>query len=144
MQATTHSTAAHRSYRKALLVDDDEISLNLTHITLESLGLTEVVVAQDGGAALRLFDRMAVKPDLVVCDLYMPEMDGIEFINALGERQYRGAIVLMTAGDLGIMDIAMKVATRAHGLCLLGAFAKPVREADLARALEPPGALCGS
>lgn len=135
----SHTSAPRAgNYTSALLIDDDEISLNLTRITLDALGITQVVTALDGAAAMRLFDRMPTQPDLVVCDLYMPEMDGIELLNELGDRMYAGGIILMTAGDLSMMEIASKVATRGHGLKLLGAFAKPVQEADMAQVLGLP------
>jgi CheY-like chemotaxis protein len=139
MQDTQNSLATGVSaYRSVLLVDDDAYSLALTQTTLECLGIQHIVTASDGAAGIRAFDRMRPKPDLVVCDLYMPDKDGIEFINELGSRQHPGALILMTGGDLGILEIASKVAVGAHGLQLLGAFAKPLVTADMARVLGLP------
>lgn len=142
------------TYRCALLMDDDPYSLALTRTTLQGLGLGNIVCAEDGLAGLRALDRMQAAPDLVVCDLFMPGKDGIEFINELGQRHYGGAIILITAGDLDILEMAARVAVSGNGLRLLGAFSKPVAPASLARALgldggaarshQPPGAAPGS
>lgn len=136
MKNTNASLAGEaRQYHSALLVDDDSYSLALTQITLEALGVRGIVTAEDGMTGMRVFDRMQPKPDLVVCDLFMPDKDGIEFINELGDRQYRGAIILMTAGDLSILEMATKVAVRGNGLTLLGAFPKPLHAATVAHVL---------
>jgi len=127
-----------RPYRNALVLDDDPTSQALACITLEALGISQVVVMANGREGLQAYDRMASKPDLVVCDLYMPDMDGIEFIQALGNRDFDGALVLCTAGDPTLLEVACQVAIKAHGLDLVGAFPKPLDPVALARALHLP------
>jgi CheY-like chemotaxis protein len=59
-----------------MVVDDDPDLRDLTQVMLERMGF-RVVAAEDGGDAFAKLFREC--PDLVLCDLMMPVMDGIEF-----------------------------------------------------------------
>ena len=60
--------------RKVLLVDDDPDIRSIGTLSLRNIGKWQVVVAEDGPAALRAVTRE--KPDLVLLDVVMPGMDG--------------------------------------------------------------------
>lgn len=60
-----------------LIVDDSESIREIIKFTLESEGYN-VLVGVDGKDALKFLDGQAI--DLIITDLHMPEMDGIEFI----------------------------------------------------------------
>lgn len=120
-----------------LVVDDEESSQQIARIALERIGFKDIVVVDDGAIAVRTFDRMARKPDFVVCDIFMPESDGIEFVTALATRHFTGGLVLVTGGDSQYLVIAKRIA-RFHGLKLLGSLTKPLRVETLSDALFGP------
>ena len=66
-----------------ILVVEDELSVrNLMKMLFSSLGYT-VTIAANGDEALRLVEKMGVKPDLVITDVVMPKMSGKELIDRL-------------------------------------------------------------
>ncbi|HEY7994136.1 MAG TPA: response regulator [Candidatus Eremiobacteraceae bacterium] len=65
---------------RILVVDDDINNRLLLRLVLEHAG-HEIMEASDGGEALA--SAHASKPDLIIMDLHMPRMGGIEFIKAL-------------------------------------------------------------
>src|SRR4030095_16987897 len=76
-----------------LIVDDDAASREGLVALLESWGYN-ATQAPDGKAALKACDGEL--PHAVVTDLMMPEMNGLEFVAALGERVQQLAIVFVT------------------------------------------------
>jgi two-component system response regulator YesN len=81
---------------KALLVDDEvHITRNLEKvIPWEKLGISLVGTATNGIKALELVDDYM--PDLVLSDIRMPIMDGIELLKELRERGFDGEVVILT------------------------------------------------
>ena len=66
-----------------LVVDDDESLLELLRMHLGAAGY-DVQMAEDAIAAGYIVLRSP--PDLIICDVHMPHMDGFEFVAALPER----------------------------------------------------------
>ena len=66
-----------------LVVDDDAVVRMMVAATLEQQGF-EVIEAADGGSGVSLFDSR--RPDLVLCDVMMPGMDGFQVCDALRAR----------------------------------------------------------
>ena len=109
-----------------LLVDDEPFVLNLTKRVLNKLGARDVTAISDGREALDMIDRGDVVPDVILCDLNMPIMDGVEFLRHLGERKVTSAIVLVSGEDQRILQTAESLA-KSHDLYVLGAIKKPIR-----------------
>lgn len=84
-----------RDVRGKILVVDDEEDLRL--LLTESLRREgfQAAAASSGREALALVEQEP--PDLIVLDLVMPEMDGIETLRRLRERGVRAKVVVLTA-----------------------------------------------
>lgn len=112
----------------ALLVDDDPVLLRQMELLLRRLGVARVEIVSSGYAALERLDTDT--PPLLVCDLNMPEMDGVEFTRALAQRAYQGGIILLSGVDDRTLQAAARL-VRSHGLQLLGSLRKPAGPNDL-------------
>ena len=79
---------------KVLVVDDNDDLRELVHATLAREGY-EVLVAADAFRGLEALAREA--PDVVLLDIMMPGMDGLEMLSRLRERDQRVRVIMMTA-----------------------------------------------
>lgn len=79
-----------------LLIDDDEIICKVVTLYLQKEDF-DIKVAQDGQTGLNLFSQ--VNPDLVLLDIMMPGMDGIEVIKQLRRESKTPVIMLTAKGD---------------------------------------------
>lgn len=118
---------------RVLLLDDDPFMLELLQGMLDELGTFEVLRETCARRALRTLPTNL--PDLLVCDLSMPEMDGIEFMQAAACTGFPGGVVLLSGLDKGVRNAAEGLAS-AYGLRVLGSFAKPLPLAALRGVVE--------
>lgn len=109
---------------KILLIDDEAFALKLLVHQLAGLGFRKVTPATGGAEALALIAGGA-RFDLILTDLQMPGMDGVEFVRALTQGGYDGELVLVSGEDMRILKTTEQLA-RAHGLRVLGRLKKPV------------------
>lgn len=79
-----------------LVVDDEPSITKLVAFNLEKAGYT-VETAADGQAALHKVDRQ--KPDLIVLDLMLPRVDGLEVCKQLRKKDIHIPIIMLTAKD---------------------------------------------
>jgi signal transduction histidine kinase len=88
-----------------LLVDDEEDIREVIGISLTDLGY-KVLIAENGQEALRIFQRDF--PSIVLTDIKMPEMDGIELLRKLKQLNPDVEVIMITghgAMDLAIMSL---------------------------------------
>ena len=84
--------------KKILIVDDDEMMITIARRILAKK--YEIVTATTGAEAIELFETE--KPDMVLSDLMMPEMDGYELHRILQEKSLKPVpMMFMTADDSG-------------------------------------------
>jgi DNA-binding response OmpR family regulator/anti-sigma regulatory factor (Ser/Thr protein kinase) len=81
---------------RILVVDDDRATRQLLRSGLTRAGFT-VAVAQDGVAALKLLRSRRF--DLLLLDVWMPRMNGLELLERLRARKTRPRVIVMTSDD---------------------------------------------
>ena len=109
-----------------LVVEDHDFERRTVARMLRSLGAREVREAADGGQALTLIRDAAPAPvDLVICDLDMPEMDGMELLRHLGQAADSAPVIITSGKERALLNSVHKMA-REYGVPLLGIIEKPV------------------
>lgn len=121
-----------------VLVDDDDFVREIMCAMLAGLGVTVIHEAGNGREALALLERLAPAPDFVICDVYMPDMDGIELMEELARLAYPGKVILLSGVNPETLQLARDIAT-GEGVQLVGAFLKPIPPEVLADALDLGG-----
>ena len=118
-----------------LLVDDEPFILKLHLRLLAHLGYTSVTPCEGAAQALETMDLADKPPDLILLDLNMPEIDGVEFLRYLVKRDYCGSVILVSGEDERVLQAAEKL-VQAHQITSLGHLRKPVKPEMLAAFLE--------
>ncbi len=84
--------------KKVLVVDDKPSITDLVSLILTEEGY-EVSIANDGRQGLKQFE--SVVPDLVISDIVMPDMEGIEFIKTLVKKKKDIPVIVMSGNIVG-------------------------------------------
>ena len=116
---------------RILVLDDELFMLKLHAQMLANLGFASVSTSQSGHDALARMDEEKEAPDLILLDLSMPAMDGLEFIRRLVDRKFEGRLILVSGEDERVLRTVEKLA-EAHHIRVLGHLSKPVQEDKLA------------
>lgn len=110
-----------------LVVDDDEFARDVLGGTLDSLGATQVFYASDAKTAFRMAQQH--RPDFIMLDIYMPEIDGWALLERLRQVLPKVAVIMVT-GSRQSADFTQSMAQRVDGFCI-----KPVMPDVLLKAL---------
>jgi EAL domain-containing protein (putative c-di-GMP-specific phosphodiesterase class I)/DNA-binding NarL/FixJ family response regulator len=133
-----------------LVVEDDAFQRQLIVKMLASLGAVNLIEAGDGKQALAVLRASGSNPvDLVICDLNMPEMDGLEFLRHLSLESHQPEVVIASSLDDKLLSSAYRMA-KMYGIRLLGTMQKPgsliqlgdllSRHKQAEKKLQPPNA----
>lgn len=111
---------------KILVIEDDDFQRKMLVNMLLSLGVTSLSNAGNGRRGLEILNaENEIQTDIVVCDLNMPEMDGLEFLRHLAEKHSHVAIIIISALGSKLVSSAARMA-RMYGIKLLGVIEKPI------------------
>ena len=116
---------------KILVIDDEKATLEMFRLFLDVYGF-EILTAESGEEGLEVFERE--RPDIVLTDIKMPGMDGIEVLQEIKRRSPATEVIVITGH--GDMDLAIQ----ALNLDAADFINKPIQrqslEQGLARAKE--------
>jgi EAL domain-containing protein (putative c-di-GMP-specific phosphodiesterase class I)/CheY-like chemotaxis protein len=113
-----------------LIVDDDADQRYLVARTLNKMGMANVVEAGSGRGALDVLAQVDAPVDVVISDLQMPDVDGMELIRRIGERALPVSVILVSALDDVLLGSAATM-TQAYGVRIIGTIGKPVTREKL-------------
>jgi DNA-binding NtrC family response regulator len=113
-----------------LVVDDDPDLLQSLRVLLEAYDY-QVIMAANAEAAINAVTNRA--PDLVLTDIYMPDADGFELINALRQHSHTVPVIAMSGGGrVGNYD-NLAIATHLGAAAVID---KPFSNASLVETIE--------
>jgi len=111
---------------KILILDDDLFQIKLLTQQLYNIKCNDIVSFTDANDTKNLLHQVG----LIIFDLNMPNIDGIEFIRLLAKQQCDTAIILMSGEDERILNAAVKLAKH-HHCKVIGAMQKPIQTDNL-------------
>ncbi len=111
---------------RTLIVDDEPLAIERLQILAgQQDGVSLVGTASDGASALRMVEALA--PDLVLCDIAMPDLNGLDVAAAIDKLDNPPAVIFVTAFD--------QYAVAAFDVAAVDYLLKPVSPDRLGRAL---------
>jgi len=113
-----------------MLVDDEPSILDLTERYLEKMGFFNITPCLSGQVALEKYQNNKDSFDIIISDLNMPEMNGVELLRHLSEEGYGGGIILLSGEDKRILEVAKDLA-KARNLNVIGYISKPFKRDSL-------------
>ncbi|MQA42045.1 EAL domain-containing response regulator [Rugamonas aquatica] len=140
--ATESAPAPARSWagQRVLVVEDSVVQRGYLAGLLRELAFGEVLEAADGNEALQVLERLGGDAIfLVLTDLEMPGMDGIELTCQLRERRLAQNLIVVSARDPRLLEIIESMDFDDACMDLLGTLLKPVQLDALAQLLARAG-----
>ena len=118
-----------------LIIDDEPFVLSTTAYQVRQLGFQNVLTAESVDRALEALATAQPPVTLVMSDLNMPGVDGVDLLRRFDELGYQGDIILFSGEDVQTLNMAKNLA-EARNLSVLGVITKPIQLAELSRLLN--------
>ncbi|GEA51490.1 transcriptional regulator [Vibrio inusitatus NBRC 102082] len=121
------------SFSTILIIEDDQFQRRMLHRSLETLTDAKILLAEDGEQGLAL--ATASEPELILCDLKMPNMDGVTFAQKLIELKFDPKLVFVSSTGVDILDSVVTMAKN-QGIRDCVKLIKPISRKDIAQLLD--------
>lgn len=108
---------------KAVIADDSRFMRKIIRKTLEKIGVEVVAEASNGREAIEFTKQY--KPNLVILDINMPEMDGLEALKHIATLDVKPKIIVLTAVN------QQWARSEAESLGVIGFLSKPFKPSQL-------------
>ena len=116
--------------QKVMVIDDDLVSQMVAEAIISKFNSSiEIVTANDGQEALNTLETSETKPDVILLDLNMPGMNGLEFLEAYQHNKKENSIVAIHTSSENDTD---KQKTSAYNF-VKAYFTKPITMDDIAK-----------
>ncbi|WP_374348187.1 EAL domain-containing protein [Chitinimonas sp.] len=116
-----------------MVVEDSAVQRRHALDLLGNIGVRQLLEAENGRHALTVLSG-AGRPDVIVTDLEMPDMDGVELIRHIAEKRLAAALVVVSSRETTLLATVETMAQE-HGLLVLGIVQKPLSYDNLAQLL---------
>ena len=118
-----------------LVVEDSPSQREYMRQLCLAAGVSDISEAHNGHVALEMLQQRETQFDLILCDLEMPDMDGIELLHQLSSIDVRSAIAIVSGREANLIA-SVELMAKADGLNVIGSLAKPVLFASLQLLLQ--------
>ncbi|MDE2271861.1 MAG: EAL domain-containing response regulator [Xanthomonadaceae bacterium] len=118
-----------------LVVEDHDFQRQVALRLLQQIGIGNALEAEDGHRALTVLGQQEHPVDVVLVDLDLPNMDGIEFIGHVAHDHLASAVVILTALDPALLN-TVRIMARASGIRVLGTVEKPLTQSKLGAIID--------
>lgn len=115
-----------------LIIEDDAFQSKILYSMLSSITSATIVTANNGKKGFEAVKKQ--KPDLIFCDLYMPEMDGVEFVRVLADSGIQTTVVFTSSAASDVQAAVIEM-SKSCGLKKVANLIKPLKREQVTELL---------
>jgi len=115
------------NFNSVLIVDDDPTQIVILNAYFSALNVPQIFSAINSADALHIVEKQSGQLDLIVTDLQMPRMDGLEFMRHLKNFCFSGELAIISGVKNDLLNHAGRLA-KMHKLNLIGEISKPLNK----------------
>ena len=121
---------------KQILIIEDDVALNeLVSRTINKITDCSSQSVFNGDDGLQAIAEAGQPFDLIVLDLSLPDVDGLEFIRRLSETSFSGGIIIASGHSMAVLNAARQLAGY-HNITVLNTLRKPISPGQLRETIE--------